>query len=384
MIKKILSILMAVIMIFGVAQIAFAAEKVFDENFGAWLYKENGFEYDLDEKNGELDIYYYVGTGDTIYIPKTLDGYTLPAWDIDAWLFRKTDASAFSVDADNEYFSVKDGVLFSKDGTELIAYPNGKAGDSYDIPEGVVTLCEKCFYYSSLKEVTLPSTLQDIESDVFGESFDGFADYEDGLYYAGNVLVKHSDSYFDSSSDEAVKFVNIKEGTEKILSEALPNFRGFVIIPDTVTEICGYQYCLYMCGSNGSAAQKFAEENNIYFIVMGEGHEHAYVRTVALEPTCVSEGRADYMCPCGDVKYSCAIEADTENGHKFVMNRKGQRICEYCGAEDESYCSCKCHEIGTYGDDFFGILKDLFLRLRLVIWHLMGTHQYCECGRRHY
>ena len=43
MIKKILSILMAVIMIFGVAQIAFADEKVFDENFGAWLYKENGF-----------------------------------------------------------------------------------------------------------------------------------------------------------------------------------------------------------------------------------------------------------------------------------------------------------------------------------------------------
>ena len=137
-------------------------------------------------------------------------------------------------------------------------------------------------------------------------------------------------------------------------------------------------------------AQKYAEENDIDFMIMGEGHEHAYIRTVALEPTCVSEGRADYMCPCGDVKYSCAIEADTENGHNFVINREGRRICEYCGVADENYCNCKCHSLfdedgdSSKDDSFFSFLSELFFRLKLVIWHLTGTHQYCECGRRHY
>lgn len=44
---------------------------------------------------------------------------------------------SFTVDADNEYFSALDGVLFSKDKKVLVAYPVSKRDELYKIPAGV-------------------------------------------------------------------------------------------------------------------------------------------------------------------------------------------------------------------------------------------------------
>ncbi len=385
MIKKILSILMAVIMIFGVAQIAFAADgAVYDEKTGCYI--ENGFVYwvDDDEDFGGVYVDEYIGTDDVIYIPKTLGGYELSYWDIDAWIFENSNASAFSVDADNEYFSVKDGVLFSKDGTELIAYPNGKAGDSYDIPEGVEKLDEECFYYSSLKEVTLPSTLQFIDSGAFGKSFNDFLAKTDGLLYKDNVLMWNAYSL-------DIDLRTVKDGTVKIAEGALPYF-GCIVVPDSVTEIGEQNFWGYLCGSEGSCAQKFAEENGIDFILMGEGHVHNYFYdyNASTDPTCVSGGEAVFVCPCGKT-YKTGLDK-APYAHEY----DDDDFCIYCGDylwdfdddEDECSCDCRCHSIEhSYDPSFDGIfsfLSDLFFRLKIVFWHLTGTHQYCECGCRHY
>ena len=383
MIKKILSILMAVIMAFSVAQIAFAAEKFYNEEYGYWYYKENGFIYVINEERGYLIIDDYIGTGDTIYIPKTLGGYSLSVWEINAWLFSETNASAFSVDDDNEYFSVKDGVLFSKDGTFLVAYPNGKAGDSYDIPEGVEELGDGCFYYSSLKEVTLPSTLQNIGYDVFGKSFGDFYEEEDNMRYIRKIFIGGY-SYFSVVS-------TVRDGTETIWANALDDV-NCVIIPDSVTNIGEQKFfegCL--CGSEGSYAQKYAEEHDIKFIVLGEGHTHSYFVQYRGFPTCVSGDEAVFICPCGK-EYTVELEANP-NEHDLGMGE--YEYCRNCGKPaDECYtddeeCSCKCHGIimRNYSfsfDSIFDFISDLFFRLKLIFWHLTGTHQYCECGIRHY
>ena len=391
MIKKILSILIAVIMAFSVAQVAFAAEKFYDDEYECWLYKENGFIYELNEEEDYLWIKEYVGTGDTICIPKTLGGMSVNYWNIDAYMFADSNASAFSVDEDNESFSVKDGVLFSKDGTELIAYPNGKAGDSYDIPEGVEKLGWECFSYSSLKAVTFPSTLTYVDPYAFGESFDEFFEKTDGMIYVGSTLVGYSD-------ENIPNMVFVKDGTEKILS--IPDNKysmglmNVIVIPDSVKYIedCCERYGFYMCGSKGSAAEKFAEENDIDFIVLGEGHTHIYFydSSASTPPTCVSDGEAVFACPCGE-KYSVTAEKFAD-AHDF----DDDDLCIYCGISWLEYwhggeafitCDCRCHRTGGYHLDtssFFGFFADLFFRIKLIIWHLTGTHQYCECGCRHY
>ena len=384
MIKKISAILMAVIMVFGVTQIAFAADgAVYDPETGNYI--ENGFSYWISDDEDFSGIYVedYVGTDDIIYIPKTLGGYELSYWDIDAWLFGASNASAFSVDADNESFSVKDGVLFSKDGTTLVAYPNGKAGDSYDIPEGVENITTYCFLHSSLKEVTFPSTIVYVGFGAFGESFNDFFSKTDGLIYSGSTLLNYSYNHIPDT-------ITVKDGTQRIADYALPN--GCIVIPDSVTEIGEQSFSGYLCGSEGSAAQKFAEENDIDFIVLGEGHVHSYFYDYNLSDysTCVSNGTGVFTCPCGE-KYEVTLALDPY-GHEFDDDDN----CIYCGKnidelwkhETETDCNCKCHDIEhSYAPSFSGIfsfLSDLFFRLKLVFWHLTGTHQYCECGCRHY
>ncbi len=43
------------------------------------------------------------------------------------------DITGFKVDSGNKYFTIVDGVLFNKDKSELVYYPNAKKGASYTV-----------------------------------------------------------------------------------------------------------------------------------------------------------------------------------------------------------------------------------------------------------
>ncbi len=97
----------------------------------------------------------------------------------------------FSVDDDNPYYCDIDGVIYTKDVTCLVQYPEGKSGVSYQIvdgvrelgpysfhyafdletisfPEGLKKICERAFYScNGLKAIQLPEGLETIGSDAF-------------------------------------------------------------------------------------------------------------------------------------------------------------------------------------------------------------------------
>ena len=99
--------------------------------------------------------------------------------------------SEIAVSPDNEYFCSKDGILFSKDGTELIVYPPLRQGKSYLVPDGVEYIDNEAFANcreiegvsipdsvkktgervfwrcTSLKEITLPEGIESIEYGTF-------------------------------------------------------------------------------------------------------------------------------------------------------------------------------------------------------------------------
>ena len=82
--------------------------------------------------------------------------------------FSNSYTEAFAVDADNPYFTVKDGVLFSKDMSVLIAYPSYKEGETYVIPESVKTISDYAFSQCwNLKKIVLSSTLEKIGNYAF-------------------------------------------------------------------------------------------------------------------------------------------------------------------------------------------------------------------------
>ena len=86
---------------------------------------------------------------------------------------------AYEVDPANEYFTVSDGVLFSKDGATLYSYPcgrnitfdkYGRTEDTteYRIPDGVETIATKAFYKCYYVDVTyIPDSVTRIEEKAF-------------------------------------------------------------------------------------------------------------------------------------------------------------------------------------------------------------------------
>ena len=72
-----------------------------------------------------------------------------------------------NVAEENSVFASEDGVLFNKDMTTLIYYPNGKAG-VYTIPDGVRSIGEQAFYWShEITGVIIPASVTEIGANAF-------------------------------------------------------------------------------------------------------------------------------------------------------------------------------------------------------------------------
>lgn len=138
---------------------------------------------------------------------------------------------AFEVSGENEYFTTADGVIFNKDKTELVMYPPGRKDESYTVPEGTVKIREKAFSYNiNLKKVKMADSVENI---------DGYAFYfcENLKEVDFNESIKTIGSYAFYGS--ALKNVFIPYGCEQIGEGAFKNCLNLLSadIPATVENI---------------------------------------------------------------------------------------------------------------------------------------------------
>ena len=104
----------------------------------------------------------------SVYLPKSVTELNLGVFD------GCVNIAEVKVSADNEYYKDEDGVVFTKDGTELMFFPKGKTGDEngkYAIPAGVEKISEGAFkgmYY--VKEIVVSNTVTDIGNYAFKDS----------------------------------------------------------------------------------------------------------------------------------------------------------------------------------------------------------------------
>ena len=85
-------------------------------------------------------------------------------------VFAFDDIKQYVVSSDNQTFSINNGVLFSKDGSILYAYPIGKSGSSYTIPSGVTRIESGSFAGTSLTSISIPNTVTTIGSYAFADA----------------------------------------------------------------------------------------------------------------------------------------------------------------------------------------------------------------------
>lgn len=145
----------------------------------------NGSEVCMYQSSGDGSAAVY-GTVKSITIHKRVSN-------IDRNLFYIFNhAKSFEVDEENKHFRSIEGVLFSKDGKRLIAYPAAKPGNEYTVPDGVeviedgafsecgqldtinlpdsvTTIGKYAFYATRLTECILPPKVRRIKKRTFAE-----------------------------------------------------------------------------------------------------------------------------------------------------------------------------------------------------------------------
>ena len=96
------------------------------------------------------------------------------------------------VDESNEYYKSVDGVLYTKDGTTLVAWPGGRGGDAA-VAEGTRTIGNYAFAYSPIISVVIPDGVERIEYDAFASCFDLTAvDIPSSVTYIGSDAFAYS------------------------------------------------------------------------------------------------------------------------------------------------------------------------------------------------
>lgn len=371
--KKITLICLISALCFALAICCYAA----DENYGEIIFEEHVNEEwtafaTVYEDNtivltgeGIADLY-YLGA----YIPMSTvvigEGIT------DVINVFDSEVKKYVVDENNPYLSSdSDGVLYNKDKTELIAYPErAESEEVYTVADTVKHLRDYCFYNCCFSELILPATLEEIGV---------FAFYNCRVQYLGlpeTIKVLSAFSTYGILCEALI----VPESVEIIEAGALSfnYFDGprFIFIMNPECEIAEIGESAVIIGYSGSTAEAYALENGIIFEALDKDHSHIYLPRIQKIPTCSESGSNIYDCPCGNAQpYTKTFEAA---GHYFDYEKPaedGKVYCAECGAEAD--CNCICHRVELGKASAF---EEFIYKVLSFFWQLLRTNEYCKCG----
>ena len=132
-----------------------------------------------------------------------------------------------NVSDNNENYSSIDGVLFNKDKTELIKFPEGIEKTEYIIPNGVTLIGEGAFSHcSSLTSITIPEGVTNIGGYAFYETpWLKAKQEENSLVVVNNILIDGTMCNGDVIIPDSVTAIADRafEGCSNLISIDIPN-----------------------------------------------------------------------------------------------------------------------------------------------------------------
>ena len=88
-------------------------------------------------------------------------------WEEIEFMFEDCSIGAYEAPEDHPLYKTADGVLYTKDGKTLLAYPNRREEEHFDIPAGVERIGTFAFENDYLKTVSLPIGLKELNDYAF-------------------------------------------------------------------------------------------------------------------------------------------------------------------------------------------------------------------------
>lgn len=119
-------------------------------------------------------------------IPENVEG-------IAAAFISSSKLARINVDSNNKYFTSIDGILFDKDGTRLIKYPENRDGRSYKVPNTVKTIDANAFIAcKNLEEITIADSVEKIGDSAF------YASSLQKIYLGGGITNINNKPFYEA------------------------------------------------------------------------------------------------------------------------------------------------------------------------------------------
>jgi len=176
--------------------------------YANWMNIDANFTYELIDQENGYKIISYTGTGrTTVVLPGKINGLDVTTINSDvfsnnsglieeikmadenlyvyfvpfegspdeflpiSYLFDNClDLKNITVSSSNENFTSVNGVLYSKDGTQILRYPSGKTETSFSLPSTVTIIADGCFFQSQINSILSWGSVETIEDYAFSDS----------------------------------------------------------------------------------------------------------------------------------------------------------------------------------------------------------------------
>ena len=199
-----------------------------------------------------------------------------------------SNLTSIEVEENNAVYKDNNGVLYSKDGKQIIKYPEGKKETEYNIPNGVTTITDEAFYLcNNLKDVKIPNSVTVIGDKAFSNcgniekieipegvtSIGMMAFYN--LYKLKNIEIPSSTTKIDDNAFSAC------HGLKSILIPSNVMFIGEEIIHKSTLA---FPNAIIIC-QEGTIAQTYAENNNIEYISLNYDVKKGYIKNINVGTT---------------------------------------------------------------------------------------------------
>lgn len=211
-------------------------------------------------KNG-ADGAVYSKDGKTLYVypqANNADTFTISSGvtTISKQAFCGADISAFAVAAGNSVYKSVNGVLFSADERNLIAYPAGNSATSYEVPAKTLCIYPSAFARSKLSDITTEDETCVLKysssyyKDIFNSSVSDVTAQDKTAY------IKNSSYYIYNGSIACVAYdaeeVTVYDNVNKTVNNVSYTISKLTSSESTkwykITSTAGSQYKLFSCG----------------------------------------------------------------------------------------------------------------------------------------
>ena len=234
----------------------------------SWYYEIIGEDGGILKNTGRIiQVGAGIGSGSTIEIPGDIAGLRVTAVadgtfadsekagtivipdsvvEIGTTAFTGSRAEAFAVSDGNRKYCSADGVIYSKDGKELAAYPEGRGG-SFEIPDTVTAIGAYAFSGNTgLTELTIPISVTEIRENAFSGSRLKSAVYMGSQEQWGRVVINRegNQSLLDAMNVKTPEYHTVRFaafGVSDYEEQSVEN-RGLAEEPAEIPEREGYRF----------------------------------------------------------------------------------------------------------------------------------------------